>query len=179
MTMNPTTSSPPWGRIPSAFDLRKLLDKLELSDLGPRLLEAQRKDLDALLEAHRQVLRALEALGQRQQEIVRAAFAAWQEAVREVIAAPRLADKAQASARRTQQALRRSFADLRSLAELALESNRRVLGVFDERAKARLRESGARSGRARVSAEQVADDSPQARPPSRRTAAARRTEAAA
>lgn len=148
--MNKTTTpaaEAPWGRIPPALDLRKLFDKLDLPERGRRLLDTQRKDIEALVEANRQAYRALEALGQRQQEILRAALEAWQAGARDVIAAPRLADRAGKTLGNSQQAFSQALTDLRELAELALQSNKQVLGVLEARVKAHLHEIGLRTPR--------------------------------
>jgi phasin family protein len=176
--MDKKTSAAPWGKIPSALDLRKLFDKIELPEAGRKIVASQRKDIEALVEANRQAYRALEALGKRQQEILRAAFEAWQQGAREVIAAPKLGGKLSASAKRSQKAFSQALTDLRELAELALEQNKQVLGVLNERGKERLRELGAGVGKPAAAAEPVADDSPKAVPPSRRKPAARRSRAA-
>ncbi|MBL8350766.1 MAG: phasin family protein [Burkholderiaceae bacterium] len=173
--MSQKTTAAPWGRIPPALDLRKLIDKLELPEVGRRLVAGQRKDIEALVEANRQAYLALEALGKRQQELLRAAYDAWQTGTREVIAAPDLASKARQSAKRSQQAFSEALADLRDLAEMAVASNRQVLGVLNERAGQRLQEIGLTTGAGKVATEAVADDAPQAQPPSRRRAAAGRT----
>lgn len=170
-----TTTTAPWGRIPPALDLRKLFEKLDLPDVGQRFLETRRKDIEALVDANRQAYRALETLGKRQQEILRAAIEAWQEGARAVIAEPKLRDKASRSLRHSQDAFGRAVADLRELAEMAVASNRNVLGVLDRRLQERLSEAGVKLPKAKVVAEPVPDEAPAAR----RTAAPRRTRRAA
>lgn len=193
--MNEKTAAAPWGKIPPALDLRKLFDKIELPEVGRKIVASQRKDIEALVEANRQAYRALEALGKRQQEILRAALQTWQQGAREVINAPKLAGKASASAKRSQQAFSDALADLRGLAEMAVESNRQVLAVLNERATERLQEIGVRPAQAAAKtnaattakttakgsarAEAVPDDAPQATPPSRRKPAAKRARRAA
>lgn len=171
--MDKTTDSADWSRIPAALDLRKLLGKLDLPEVGRKFLDSQRKDIDALIEANREAYRTIEALARRQQEMLGNAVEAWQEGAREVIDTPKLAGKAQVTARRSQQAVKQTLADLRNLSELVLESNRRVLALLDERSKERFGEAG-RSSKRRIVAEEVPDDSPKARPPARRKAPARR-----
>lgn len=180
--MSQKTEAAPWGKIPSALDLRKLFDKIELPEVGRKIVASQRKDIEALVEANRQAYRALEALGKRQQEILRAALQTWQQGAREVINAPKLAGKASASAKRSQQAFSDALADLRGLAEMAVESNRQVLAVLNERATERLQEIGVRPAKAAAKttakgsprAEAVPDDALQATPPSRRKPTAKR-----
>jgi phasin family protein len=172
--MDKKTPAAPWGKIPSALDLRKLFDKLELPDTGRRIVASQRKDIEALVEANRQAYRALESLGKRQQEILRTAFEAWQQGTREVIDAPKLRGKMSVSAQRSQRAFSQALTDLRELAELAFEENKKVLGVLNERANERLRELGVRTDQEPTHAEPVPDDAPAAVTPSRRKPAARR-----
>jgi len=172
--MNKTTESADSGRIPAALDLRKLLDKLDLPEVGRRFLDTQRKDIDALVEANREAYRTIEALARRQQEMLGTAFEAWREGAREVVDTPKLAGKAQVTARRSQQAITQTLADLRSLSQTVLESNRRVLALLEERGRARLGET-ARSGKRHILVEEVPDDSPKARAPTRRKAPPRRS----
>lgn len=175
MSKNTASAHNP-GPLPAALDLRRLFDKIDLPQIGRQFLDTRRKDIEALVEANKQAYHALEALGQRQQQILRAAAAAWQEGAKEVIQAPKLGDKASATARRSQQAFGQAVKDLRELAELALKSNQAVLGVLNQRAKDHMQEVGAqlplRMPKVNAKAEPVADDAPKAVPPSRRRAAA-------
>ena len=170
--MDKTTDSADWRRIPAALDLRKLLGKLDLPEVGRKFVDSQRKDIDALVDANREAYRAFEALARRQQEMLGNAVEAWQEGAREVIDTPKLAGKAPVTARRSQQAVKQTLADLRDLSELVLESNRRVLALLDERSKQRFGEPAAvpaahRCGRG-------AGRLAKGRPPARRKAPARR-----
>lgn len=182
-TTSATTGGNPSGPLPAALDLRRLFERIDLPQAGRRFLDTRRRDIEALIEANRQAYHALEALGQRQQEILAAALATWQEGVREVIETPGLGDKAGASAKRSQQALGQAVKDLRELAELALKSNQAVLGVLNQRAREHLQEVGAGlptpvKGR-KPRAETVADGSPKAVRPSQRRAKPPRTRRAA
>jgi hypothetical protein len=66
---------------PAIGDVGRLIEQFEGLDVGA-VIEAQRKELEALAEANRQACAGLEDLAARREEILREALAPWQEALR-------------------------------------------------------------------------------------------------
>jgi phasin family protein len=164
------TRTTPAAATTPTLDLRKLFKDVDIPEAGRRIFEAQRKDLEALVQANRQAFQALQALGKRQQEILQAAATAWKEGVKDVIAAPKLSDKASVATRNSRQAFAQALEDLKELATLAVASNRKAVGVLGQRVKERVADVTPRRLRAAV---EVAPPAPAKR--AARTSAKRRT----
>lgn len=134
-----TRTNPAAGTTPM-FDLRKLFEGIDVPEAGRKFFEAQRKDLEALVQANREAFQALQTLGRRQQEILQAAAKAWQQGFKDVMAAPKLGDKAGTAARNSQKAFAQAIADLKEMASLAVTSNKKALAPISARVKARVAE---------------------------------------
>jgi phasin family protein len=165
------TSANPWKNIPAALDVRRLIDKMDLPHVDLKsMVEARRRDIDALMEANREAYQALESLGKRQQEILNASLAAFQDNTRDVIATQGIGQKATRSAQHAQKAFTQALSDMRELAQMAVASNRHVLAVLNERMKLGLEEAG-------VKLPGLSTDEPAAKPAKPRAAATRKTTA--
>lgn len=132
-----------WKNIPPALDMRKLFEKVELPKLDLQtLVEARRRDIDALVEANREAYQALETLGKRQQEILSAALASLQQNTNDVLTTEGLSEKASRSAQHAQAAFKQALTDMRELAQMAVDSNKQVLSVLNDRVKEGLKDAG-------------------------------------
>ncbi len=160
-----------WG-LPPALNLHQLFGQLELPKLDVnKIAESRRKDIDAMVDAHREAYQAMQALSQRQQELLAAALKSWQNGAQAVMEAPSLSEKANQSAEQAKQAISRALTDLRELAEVATSSNRKVLAVLNHRMQEGLAEAGvslSHAYQARLDVEPVPDDAEAAVTPSGR-----------
>src|SRR6266404_251000 len=72
------STGPDAGAFPGFDDLKKLIEKFQLPSLDiDALIDWQRKDMEALTEANRQVSEGIKALVERRNEILRETLAAW------------------------------------------------------------------------------------------------------
>jgi len=119
---------------PPAIDVRKILEKLKLPGIDVNgLVEARRKDVEALLAANQKAYQALDSLNRRQSEVLTAAMIGWNEGARELLTAGSAQTAASRSAERAKQAFSQAMADMRELADLAAKSTEEVTSILNKR----------------------------------------------
>ncbi|MGJ4931545.1 phasin family protein [Bradyrhizobium sp. HKCCYLS2038] len=111
-------------------DLRKLADTFKLPglDIGA-LIEWQRKDMDALVEANRQAYAGITALIERRNEILRDTLAQWQAAIGNGVSVDGLTKQAEAASL----AIRKAFENFRELSEMEAQSRNNAWKVAQDR----------------------------------------------
>jgi phasin family protein len=93
------------------------------------IVESQRKDMQALAEANRQAYEGIKALGQRRNEILRAALVEWQQAMKDATGK----DALKKNAERAKQGVKKAVEAFRELAEMEAESRRKAWKVLQDR----------------------------------------------
>jgi hypothetical protein len=79
----PATAAAPADEMPSLDGLRKLVEKFNVPGIDiDALVDWQRKDLEALIEAKRQACEGVKALAARRNEILHETLAHWQSALK-------------------------------------------------------------------------------------------------
>jgi phasin family protein len=103
------------------------------------LLEARRRDIEALVAANQEMYKGMRALAMRQTELAQETFREWQNAVQ---SAPqgRPAANFGAQSELAQKAFGKALGNLRELAELAAESQSRVYDLMKKRSAENLEE---------------------------------------
>src|SRR3954462_4321562 len=92
--------------IPSFSDIGKLIEKFKVPGIDiAAIVEAQRKDMEALAEANRQAYEGIKALAQRRNEILQESLVEWQEAMKDADGKAALAKGAAAAKKGVQQAI--------------------------------------------------------------------------
>lgn len=111
-------------------DLRKLAEKFQLPGLDiSALIEWQRKDMEALVEANRQTYAGITALVERRNEILRETLAQWQAAVGNGISPEGLTKQAEAA----RLGVEKAFANFRELSEMEAQSRNGAWKVMQDR----------------------------------------------
>lgn len=110
------------------MDFGKILEQFKLPGVDMNaIMEARRKDIEALVQANQQAIENAQALGKRQAEMLQQAVTEFQSALGE----------AGASAGRqgelAKQALEKTLANLRELAEMAAKSQAQAAAAADQR----------------------------------------------
>jgi len=126
---------------PASFDVRAILEKAKLPniDLGG-LIDARRRDIEALLEANAQAYRGLEALNRRQAEILADTMKHLRAGAKEFLAEGGAANKAGKAAELTQRAFGQALANMKEVAETAVKSQEEAMRVLKKRHDERLGE---------------------------------------
>lgn len=124
-----------------AFDVRGLLEKAKLPSLDiTRLIDARRRDIDALLEANAQAYRGLESLNKRQAQILAETMKELRAGAKEFVAEDGAAKKATKAGELAQRAFGQALAHMKEVAEAAADAQRNVMRVLKSRQDERLAE---------------------------------------
>lgn len=123
------------------FDLKRYADQFQLPGMdGQALVEAQRKNIEALSHANRVAFEGMQAVAQRQGEILRETMDEGAKTMRDVNAASAPEERAAKQAEVAKQTFETAVKNMRELAELSAKSqneaieliNKRVSESFDE-----------------------------------------------
>ena len=129
------TNTNPFG------DLTKMVEQFKVPglDMAP-IIEARRKDMDALIEANKATFEAMQAVARKQTEIMTQAMQGIQDSAQALTAgglgAPDLANQAELARNAYQKAL----ADMKELAEMARKSQVDSMTGITQRANQSLAE---------------------------------------
>jgi len=123
------------------MDINQLMEQFKIPgvDLGA-MMEARRKDIEALVAANQQAYEGMQKLGQRQAEMLRDAMAEWQGATAQLMSGQDPSAGAAKQAELGKQALERALANMRELAEMATTSQTQAWNVINQRFQASLEE---------------------------------------
>ena len=120
-------------------DFRKLIEQFKLPGIDvDALLEARRKDIDALAEANQTALAGFQSLTQKQADILKTTLDELQGLVKQTKSSGSADD---ASAKEVvQQGLKKAFANMRELAEVAYTSQSDAFAVVGRRVEENIQE---------------------------------------
>ena len=111
-------------------DLRKLVEKFQTPGFDiAALIEWQRKDMEALIEANRQAYAGVTALVERRNEILQETLAQWQAAIKDATGADGLAKQAEVAKLGVEKAL----ANFSELSEMEAQSRNNAWKVVQDR----------------------------------------------
>ena len=118
-------------------DFSKLIEQFKLPGIDLNaLMEARRKDIDALAAANRTALEGIQSLNQKQAEILRATMDQLQSIVKTAAGSATSASTGEI----VQQALQKAFLSMRELAEVAYKSQSDAFAVVSQRARENIQE---------------------------------------
>jgi phasin family protein len=124
------STSPDASVFPGIEDLKKLIEKVQLPNVDiDALIDWQRKDMEALIEANRQASEGLKALVERRNEILRETLAEWQAAVKDATSAEAITKRTEAA----QQSVQKAIANFRELSEMEAQSRNNAWRIVQER----------------------------------------------
>ena len=123
------------------MDINQLMEQFKIPgvDLGA-MMEARRKDIEALVAANQQAYEGMQKLGQRQAEMLRDAMAEWQTASAQLMSGQTPSAGAAKQAELGKQALERALANMRELAEMATTSQTQAWNLINQRFQENLEE---------------------------------------
>jgi phasin family protein len=117
-------------------DLQTLMTQFSIPGVDlAAVVEARRKDIDALVAANQAALEAAQALARKQTEMLTQAMKDIQQATRDAAAG----DPAKQSAN-ARKAIDKALADMKELAQMAQDSQKEALAHLTDRANANLAE---------------------------------------
>ena len=129
------------GDFSDFVDFSKFAEQFKMPGVDSKaLIEAQRKNVEAVTQANRVALEGLQAITQRQIEIVRQAMEESAKIARDLAKPGQPAEKLAAQADLLKQAYEVSLANLRELTEMGAKSNTEAADVLNHRFAASLDE---------------------------------------
>src|SRR5580765_7484159 len=116
------------------MDVNQLLEQFKVPGVDvSAIMEARRKDIEAVVAANRQAYEGMQLLGQRQTEMLNEAMAEWQAATKDMMSAQSPEAGAAKQAELGQQAFQKALANMRELAEMATQSQTQAWAVVNRR----------------------------------------------
>ena len=121
-------------------DVTKILEQFKLPGIDINaVMEARRKDMEALTKANQLAYENMQALGRREAEILQQTMAEWQGAMAGM-AGKGPAEMAAKGTELATQAFGRALANMRELAEMAAKSQAQTYEVLNQRFQENLEE---------------------------------------
>lgn len=122
------------------LDIAKILEQLKVPGVDmSAILEARRKDIDALTQANRMAYENMQALARREAEILQQTMAEWQAAMTEM-AGKNPAEMAAKGTELATRAFDRALVNMRELAEMTSKSQAQTYEVLNARFRENLEE---------------------------------------
>lgn len=116
------------------FNFEKLCERFRLPGVDvSALMEAQRKNVEALQQANQKAYAGALALAQRQAEILEETVREWQNAAKELTGKGSGENVATKQADLARKAIEQALANMRELAEMAVQSQREAYEVIGKR----------------------------------------------
>jgi len=126
--------------MPPFVDITKILEQFKLPGMDiSALMEARRKDVEALTQANQIAYQSMQALAQREAEILQQTMAEWQGAMAGM-AGKSPTEMAAKGTELATQAFGRALANMRELAEMASKSQTQTYEVLNRRFRENLEE---------------------------------------
>ena len=120
-------------------DIAKLMEQFKVPGLDvSKIVEAQRKDIEALTQANQAAYAGVQELAKRQTEILQETMAEWQAALSQAGGGDSANMARQAAM--AQQAFGKAFTNMRELAEMAAKSQTQAWEVMQKRFQENLAE---------------------------------------
>jgi phasin family protein len=123
------------------MDINQLMQQFRIPGVDvSAMLEARRKDIEALVAANREAYEGMQMLGQRQAEMLRDVMPEWQTTTMQMMSVPDPSANSLMRAELGKQALERALANMRELAEIATTSQTQAWNVISKRFQESLEE---------------------------------------
>ena len=122
-------------------DINKIMEQFKLPGIDmSAIVEARRKDIEALTQANKIALEGLQSLAQKQAEILRETMEEAQSAMQRMAAGTPL-ENATKQGELVQQAFHKALANMKALAEMAGKSQADAFDVISKRVQQNIKES--------------------------------------
>ena len=127
---NSTSDAGLAGMMPWLDNVRQMAEKYKLPNVDiAALVEWQRKDMEALVEANRQANEGIRALIERRNEILGETFAEWQAAVSSLTGVDAFSKQSDIA----RQGVEKAVANFRELTQLEMQAHTNAWKVVQER----------------------------------------------
>ena len=129
-------------------DMQKLSEQFAVPGVDAKILvEAQRKNIEALTGANQVVVQGMQAVAKRQSEILAQAMAEVSSAAQQIASAGDPQAMSAKQAELVRQAFEKAIANMRELAEMVTKSNQEAFQLINQRVAESLEELKAAMGK--------------------------------
>ena len=116
------------------MDVNQLLEQFKVPGVDvSAIMEARRKDIEAVVAANRQAYEGMQLLGQRQTEMLNEAMAEWQAATKDMMSVQSPEAGAAKQAELGKQTFEKALSNMRELADMATKSQTQAWEVVNRR----------------------------------------------
>ena len=122
-------------------EFTKMMEQFKLPGIDvAAIMEARRKDFDALAAANQVALQGMQSLGQKQAEILQTTLTQLQSLVQQVTRSGSTTEKSAKAGELVQQALHNTLANMQELAEAGYKAQSDTFAVVTKRAQENIQE---------------------------------------
>jgi phasin family protein len=123
------------------MDINKMMEQFKLPGVDvEKLLEARRKDIEAVVAANKHAYEGMQALVQRQTEILQDTMKEWQTVAKDMMSSNKPAEVAAKQAQLAQTAFSKALENMRELADMASKSQAQAYEVVKQRVQENMEE---------------------------------------
>ena len=116
------------------MDIGKMMEQLKVPGVDMEaLMDARRKDVEALMAANKHAYEGMQALAQRQAQILQEMMTEWQGAATGLMSTTDPTDAARKQGELAKQAFAKALENMRELANMATKSQGEAFAVISER----------------------------------------------
>ncbi len=137
MASKKDSPSNPFGALP---DLTKVLEQFKVPGIDTQeILDARRKDIEALMQANQAIYQGMQAMANKQGELMQAAMADIQNAMKGAASSMSLGDPAK-QGETARKAYEKMLGDMQDLAQIARQSQTEAMAKITARGNEHLEE---------------------------------------
>ena len=116
------------------MDINKMMEQFKMPGIDiEKIMGARRKDIEALVAANKLAYEGMQALAQRQQQILQASMAQWQEAAKEMVSGGSPGQVAVKQTELAKQTFTQALENMRELADMATKSQTEAFKLISQR----------------------------------------------
>jgi phasin family protein len=116
------------------MDISKMMEQFKMPGVDMEgLMNARRKDVEALMAANKHAYEGMQAMAQRQAQILQETMTEWQGAAKGLMSSTDPTDVARKQGELAKQAFAKALENMRELADMATKSQNEAFAVISER----------------------------------------------
>lgn len=116
------------------MDINKMMEQFKMPGVDiEKIMEARRKDIEALVAANKHAYEGMQALAQRQQQILQESMTQWQEGAKEMVSSGSPGQAAVKQTELAKQTFAKALENMRELADMATKSQTEAFKLISQR----------------------------------------------
>ena len=116
------------------MDISKMMEQFKLPGVDmEKIMDAQRKDVEALMAANKHAYEGMQALAQRQAQILQETMTQWQNVAKEMVSSGNPTEAAAKQVEFGKQTFAKALENMRELADMATKSQAEAVKAITQR----------------------------------------------